>query len=63
LNKNYLFIRYYKSSIILTGFPDRKTPKLNKEQEKRLINAFNCYFKNFDDKIIQKRKAKKIIYI
>jgi len=62
-NKNYLFISYYKGSIILTGFPDRKTPKLNKEQEKRLINAFNCYFKKFDDKIVQTRKAKKIIYI
>jgi len=62
-NKNYLFISYYKGSIILTGFPDRKTPKLNKEQRKRLINAFNCYFKNNKYKIIQKRKAKKIKYL
>ena len=61
-NKNYLEVSYFKGTIILTGFPSRNTPTLNKEQEEKLIKSFNCFFENFDDKTINKRKAVKIIY-
>jgi len=62
-NVNYLEVNYFKGNIILTGFPDREIKKLNKKQEEKLIKSFNCFFKNSENKILQNRSAKKVIYI